>query len=47
MNAQDYWNIFLVTGAPEAYLLYNQARRMEDKHVSEDQGLGSKGFSLQ
>ena len=47
MNAQDYWNIFLETGAPEMYLLFNKARRMEGKDVSEDQGIGSKGFQLQ
>lgn len=47
MNAQDYWNVFLETGAPEMYLLFNQARRMEGRHVSEDPGLGSKGFTLQ
>ena len=47
MNAQDYWNMFLETGAPEMYLLFNKARRMEGNHVSEDQGIGSKGFQLQ
>ena len=26
MNAQDYWNLFLDTGAPEAYLLYKSRR---------------------
>ena len=26
MNAMDYWQLFLETGAPEAYLLYNQAK---------------------
>ena len=47
MNAQDYWKIFLETGAPEMYLLFKEARRMEGKYVSEDQGIGSKGFQLQ
>ena len=47
MKAQDYWNIFLVTGAPEAYLLYNQARRMEETHVSDPTGAGSSCFGLQ
>ena len=47
MNAQDYWKIFLETGAPEVYLLFNEARRMEGKYVSEDQSVGPKGFQLQ
>ena len=25
MHAEDYWAIFLETGAPEVYLLYRQA----------------------
>lgn len=47
MNAQDYWNIFLETGAPEMYLMFNQARKMEVGHVSEDQGLGFKSIPIQ
>ena len=47
MNAQDYWNIFLETGAPEMYLLFNQARRMEHKHVFDNKGIGAESFGLQ
>lgn len=47
MNAQDYWNIFMDTGAPEMYLLYNQARRMEEQHVFNDPGTCSAGLRLQ
>lgn len=47
MNAQDYWNVFLETGAPEMYLLYNQARRMEEQNVCNDPGTGSAGLGLQ
>jgi hypothetical protein len=47
MNAQDYWSVFLETGAPEFYLLYNQARRMEEIHVFNDSGAGSAGHGLQ
>lgn len=47
MNAQDYWKIFLETGAPEMYLLYNKVRRMEETDVSDDARLGSAGFGLQ
>ncbi len=47
MNAQDYWSMFLETGAPELYLMYHQAKRMEKTYVSEDSGLGSENFRLQ
>ena len=26
MNAQEYWDVFLDTGAPEVYLLYRIAK---------------------
>lgn len=47
MNAQDYWQIFLETGAPEMYLLYNNARRMEEFHVLDDSRPGFTGHTLQ
>ena len=47
MNAQDYWTIFVETGAPEVYLLFNKARRMEENHVSNDPGFGSAGIGVQ
>lgn len=43
MNAQDYWNIFLETGAPEMYLLYHNALRMEDTNVLDNTGIGAAG----
>lgn len=33
MNAQDYWNLFLDTGAPEAYLMYSHLAKSEETHV--------------
>ena len=47
MNAQDYWKIFLDTGAPEMYLMFNQARRMEEQNVCNDPGTCSAGLRLQ
>ena len=47
MNAQNYWQLFMETGAPELYMLYTNARRMEDPHVSDDQGAGAPGHGLQ
>ena len=47
MTSQDYWQIFIETGAPEMYLLYNNARKMEKDHVLDDQRIGVAGHSLQ
>ncbi len=47
MTAMEYWNIFLETGAPEAYLSYTRALKMEAHHVSEDQWSGASGHGLQ
>ena len=47
MNARDYWSLFLETGAPEAYILYNRALKMEAKDVPEDSGSGAAGHGLQ
>lgn len=46
MNAQSYWRLFLETGAPEVYLMYNKAKKAETADVSDDQGIGSSGVSL-
>ena len=47
MQAQDYWKIFVETGAPEVYLMYNQARRMEETDVSDHQGSSVARVGLQ
>lgn len=47
MKAQDYWQLFLQTGSPEIYLLYNNARRMERSDVFDDSGTGITGNTLQ
>ena len=46
MRSDLYWQLFLETGSPEAYLMYNEARRMEQSHVPQYQGPGSPGRSL-
>ena len=38
MNASDYWNLFMETGAPECYLLFQAARRRAEQDVYEDPG---------
>ncbi len=47
MEARDYWNLFLRTGAPEAYVKYAQALRAEAGHVSDNQGVGTSHHGLQ
>ena len=47
MIASDYWQIFLETGAPEIYLIYNNARKMGNSHVLEDKGTGTAGDTVQ
>ena len=47
MIAQDYWHIFLETGAPELYLLYSMTRKLEETHVSDCTSIGSESSSVQ
>lgn len=47
MNAADYWHLFMETGAPEAYLLYSMALKMEGNHVSDDSGDRPQSYRLQ
>lgn len=47
MNAQQLWQVFLETGAPEMYLLYNKVKKMEESNVPDNPGPGAAGHSLQ
>ena len=47
MTSRDYWQIFLETGAPEMYLLYNKALKMETSYVPDNTGAGTADHSLQ
>ncbi len=47
MNTMDYWHLFLETGAPEAYLWYTQAVKMEGDHVSDYPGDRPESNGLQ
>ena len=46
MDSKMYWQLFLDTGAPEAYLLYHASRRAEDTYVSDNQSAGTSGIGL-
>ena len=47
MNAQDYWQLFLETGAPELYLLYTKAAKTEGVHVPDCSGHRFESNGLQ
>jgi len=47
MYAVDYWKFFLETGAPEYYLLYQKALRVEGNYVLDDPGYRAQGYGLQ
>lgn len=47
MNAQQFWQLFLETGAPEVYLMYNRARKTEENNVFNRTGTGPTGDDLQ
>ena len=47
MNATDYWQLFLETGAPEMYLAYSKALKMEANHVFDDPGDRPQSYGLQ
>ena len=47
MNAELFWQVFLETGAPEAYLMFQKMRRSEDGDVSDNQSSGAQSYGLQ
>lgn len=46
MDSNQFWLAFMDTGAPEMYLLYTKAKRMEELHVSDDQGPSAQSHKL-
>ena len=47
MEARDYWQLFLETGAPEAYLLYSSQVKSEAQYVLDHSGHRPEGDGLQ
>lgn len=47
MKAADYWQLFLETGAPEAYLMYSKQLKSEGNHVFDDPGYRPESLGLQ
>ena len=47
MNAKDFWELFLETGAPEAYLMYSKQLKSEGEYVFDGPGGRPAGNGLQ
>ena len=47
MNAKDYWQLFLDTGAPEVYLLYSRQVKSEAQYVFDNSGYRPESHGLQ
>ncbi len=47
MNTVDYWQLFMETGAPEAYLMYSKQKNWEAEHVFDSSGSRPEGHGLQ
>ena len=46
MKSHDAWKLFAETGMPEYYLIYTNAKRMENAHVPDTSGSGAPGHGL-
>ena len=47
MKSDAFWQLFLTTGSPEAYLAYHEAKRMEQPYVFEHERSCAANNSLQ
>ena len=47
MKSMDYWQLFLETGAPEAYLMYSKQLKSEANYVYDDSGHRPESYRLQ
>lgn len=47
MRSEDAWKLFTETGLPEYYLIYTNAKRLENAHVPDTSGFGTPGHGLQ
>lgn len=47
MRSEELWQAFMSTGAPEIYVLYAQAKKVEDAHVFNRPWSGFEGDQLQ
>ena len=47
MKSKQYWDLFMLSGSPELYLLYSEARRAEERDVFDDSGIGPASNTIQ
>ena len=47
VRSEQYWDLFMMSGAPELYLLYSSAKRAEEENVFDDSGPGPACNSIQ
>lgn len=47
MDAKEYWQLFMETGAPEVYMMYAKALKSEVRDVSEHHSIGIESQRLQ
>lgn len=47
MDSKMYWQLFWETGAPEMYMLYNQAKKTEETNVLDNTRFGAEDYKLQ
>ena len=47
MKSMDYWQSFLETGAPDAYLMYTKQLKSEAAYVYDDSGHRPESNRLQ
>ena len=46
MNPDGIWQVFIETGSPEVYLIYNRVRNTEENNVFNDPRSGATGHGL-
>lgn len=47
LNAEIYWQLFMRTGSPEAYMMFKNQQRMDTPHVFDNTRPGASGHGLQ
>ena len=47
MNSQDLWKLFRETGSPELYILFSNARKLENANALKDSSVGAAGCKFQ
>ena len=47
VDAKEYWQLFLETGAPELYMMYTRALKSEGNNVPEHHSIGAESQRLQ